>query len=99
MAVEGSGPVSRRDRGGAPGDLGAGVNQTVDAPEFELLVGWMGGEDPRPGLRGARGFDARALPIEGEELPLARARNELAAAAAGEMLVFLDVDCVPSRAL
>jgi GT2 family glycosyltransferase len=75
-----------------------GLNR-VDAPEFELLVGWMGGEDPRPALDQARGFEAAAIEIDGEELPLARARNQLAAAARGRVLVFLDVDCVPSRSL
>lgn len=78
---------------------GDGSGPTGAAPRFELLVGWMGGEDPHPALRQARGFTARAIPIEGEELPLARARNELAAAAAAPLLVFLDVDCVPSAGL
>ena len=50
-------------------------------------------------LRRASGFSARAIPIEGEELPLARARNELAGAARGETLVFLDVDCIPAAGL
>jgi hypothetical protein len=65
---------------------------------FEFIAGWMGGADPRP-LLAERGFEAQAIPVPGEELPLARARNELAAAAAGETLVFLDVDCVPAAGL
>lgn len=79
--------------------LVAALNRACGAPEFELLVGWMGGADPRPALDGAQGFAVAALEVEGEELPLARARNELAGAASGELLVFLDVDCVPSRSL
>jgi N-terminal domain of galactosyltransferase len=76
-----------------------GLNRAVHAPEFELLVGWMGGADPGPALDRARGFEAEAITVDGEELPLARARNKLAAAARGDILVFLDVDCVPSRSL
>jgi N-acetylglucosaminyl-diphospho-decaprenol L-rhamnosyltransferase len=99
MAIEVSVLVPVRDRVAHLGNLVDGLNQSVDAPEFELLVGWMGGEDPGAVLGRARGYGARALPIEGEELPLARARNELAEAGPGETLVFLDVDCVPSGAL
>jgi GT2 family glycosyltransferase len=88
-----------RDRTEHLANLVAGLRRADGAPSFELLVGWMGGEDPRPALGRARGFEARAIEIEGEELPLARARNELADAAAGSVLVFLDVDCVPSAGL
>ncbi|HEY0279162.1 MAG TPA: glycosyltransferase family 2 protein [Solirubrobacterales bacterium] len=76
-----------------------GLDRAADAPRFELLVGWMGGEDPRPTLERARRFAAAAVPITGEKLPLAAARNRLAEAAGGEILVFLDVDCIPSWAL
>jgi GT2 family glycosyltransferase len=91
--------VPVRDRIDHLANLIEGLNRAAGAPRFELLVGWMGGEDPGLTLERARSFPARALPIEGDELPLARARNELAAAAAGETLVFLDVDCIPSRSL
>ena len=67
-------------------------------PGFEFIAGWMGGADPRP-LLAERRFAARAIEVPGEELPLARARNELAAAAAGDALVFLDVDCIPAAGL
>lgn len=91
--------VPARNRNGHLANLVAGLERAVGTAEFELLVGWMGGEDPRPVLRGARGFAAAAHRVEGEELPLARARNELAEAAQGDLLIFLDVDCIPSRGL
>jgi N-acetylglucosaminyl-diphospho-decaprenol L-rhamnosyltransferase len=98
MAVELSVLVPVRDRVGHLASLVGGLGRAADAPDFELVVGWMGGEDPRPALNSA-GFAAAAIKIEGDELPLARARNQLAAAAGGATLVFLDVDCVPSRTL
>jgi GT2 family glycosyltransferase len=91
--------VPVRDRREHLANLVAGLNRSAGAPEFELLVGWMGGADPGPALARAAGYEARAIEVEGEELPLARARNALAAAAAGEVLVFLDVDCVPAPSL
>jgi hypothetical protein len=87
-----------RDRNDHLAGLVDGLNR-AEGPEFELLVGWMGGADPRPALDRACDFKAEAIPVDGEELPLARARNELAGAAHGDVLVFLDVDCVPSRSL
>jgi GT2 family glycosyltransferase len=98
MAVKLSVLVPVRERTDHLANLVESLNRVVDAPPFELLVGWMGGEDPRAALDGAR-FSTTTLAIEGEELPLARARNGLAAAAAAEMLVFLDADCVPSPSL
>jgi hypothetical protein len=91
--------VPARDRNEHLANLVAGLRRGDRAPRFELLVGWMGGEDPRPVLREACGFIAAAIPVEGEELPLARARNQLVEAAQGELLVFLDVDCIPSHGL
>jgi GT2 family glycosyltransferase len=91
--------VPARDRAEHLANLVAGLGRAEGAPSFELLVGWMGGEDPRPALERAQGFGAREIEIEGDELPLARARNELANAASGSVLVFLDVDCVPSAGL
>jgi GT2 family glycosyltransferase len=91
--------VPVRDRTEHLVNLVTGLNRAADAPRFELLVGWMGGADPRPALARAAGFPATALAIDGGELPLAGARNALAAAAGGELLVFLDVDCIPSRSL
>jgi N-acetylglucosaminyl-diphospho-decaprenol L-rhamnosyltransferase len=91
--------VPVRDRTDHLANLVDGLNRAADAPRFELIVGWMGGEDPRPALGRARGFAASAIEVEGEQLPLAAARNRLAETAAGEELVFLDADCIPSRSL
>jgi GT2 family glycosyltransferase len=91
--------VPARDRTEHLANLVAGLNRADGAPAFELLVGWMGGDDPRRALGRARGFAAEAIEVPGEELPLAGARNALAEAARGEALVFLDADCVPSRPL
>jgi GT2 family glycosyltransferase len=91
--------VPVRDRTAHLANLVEGLNRAFDAPRFELIVGRMGGEDPGPALERTRGFAARAIEVEGEELPLAATRNRLAEAASGEMLVFLDVDCIPSRSL
>jgi GT2 family glycosyltransferase len=88
-----------RDRTAHLANLIDGLNRADGAPRFEVIVGRMGGEDPGPVLARARGFEARTIEVEGEELPLARARNSLAKAAAGEVLVFLDVDCVPAAGL
>ena len=92
--------VPVRDRTAHLANLVDGLTRTADAPRFELIVGWMGGEDPRPALERARGFAASAIGVDGgDELPLALARNQLAAAAAGKVLVFLDADCIPARSL
>jgi hypothetical protein len=91
--------VPVRDRTEHLANLVDGLNRAFDAPRFELVVGWMGGEDPGPALERVRGFSASVIEVDGEQLPLAVTRNRLAETAAGEMLVFLDVDCVPSRSL
>jgi GT2 family glycosyltransferase len=91
--------VPVRDRTEHLANLVAGLSRADGAPEFELLVGWMGGADPGSALKRARGFEAEAIEVPGGELPLAGARNALAEAARGEVLVFLDADCVPSRGL
>lgn len=44
-------------------------------------------------------FPIRQLRIAGDDLPLAAARNAVARAATGEVLVFLDADCIPAPSL
>jgi GT2 family glycosyltransferase len=44
-------------------------------------------------------FPIRQLMVAGDPLPLAAARNAAARAAAGEVLVFLDMDCIPAPTL
>ena len=44
-------------------------------------------------------FPVRQILVPGAELPLATARNRGVAAASGETIVFLDVDCIPSPEL
>lgn len=60
----------------------------------ELVIAYMQPEPfadlPCPGC------PVRTLSIPGEPMPLARARNEAARAATGELMIFLDVDCIAS---
>lgn len=44
-------------------------------------------------------FPIRQMQIVGDALPLAEARNAAARAAIGEMIVFLDMDCIPTPTL
>ena len=63
----------------------------------ELIVASMDGR--RPALPEAP-FRVRVIDALGDhELPFAAARNSAALVANGEGLVFLDVDCIPSRGL
>ena len=63
----------------------------------ELVIGVMDGasfEDlPDPG------FPVRQVLVQGDDLPLAAARNAVARAATGDVLVFVDVDCIPAGTL
>ena len=63
----------------------------------ELVIAFMQ-EDAEPDLP-AIGLPVRTLTVTDEALPLARARNCAAAAASGDTLVFLDVDCIASPTL
>ncbi len=66
-------------------------------PPGELVIAWMQ-PDRAPDLPDP-GCPVRHLHVPGEPMPLAAARNRAAAAAAGEVLVFLDVDCIPGPTL
>lgn len=60
----------------------------------ELIIACMQQEDERdlPALP----FEVRTVRIPGKRLPLARARNTCATLAKGDLMIFLDVDCIPS---
>ncbi|KNY20712.1 sugar transferase [Methylobacterium sp. ARG-1] len=63
----------------------------------ELVIAWMQPEPaadlPDPGC------PVRHVHVPGEPMPLAAARNRAAEAAAGDLLIFLDVDCIPASGL
>ncbi|GJD65396.1 glycosyltransferase family 2 protein [Methylobacterium frigidaeris] len=63
----------------------------------ELVIAWMQAATapdlPDPGC------PVRHLHVPGEPMPLAAARNRAAEAASGDLLVFLDVDCIPGTGL
>jgi N-acetylglucosaminyl-diphospho-decaprenol L-rhamnosyltransferase len=63
----------------------------------QVVVVVMGGEDPGPHLPTSANADL--VYMNSEELPLAAARNVGAQRAVGELLVFLDVDCIPGSRL
>jgi N-acetylglucosaminyl-diphospho-decaprenol L-rhamnosyltransferase len=63
----------------------------------ELVIAWMQPE-PAPDLPDP-GCPVRHVIVPGERMPLAAARNRAAATAAADLLVFLDVDCIPSPTL
>ena len=67
------------------------------APPGELVIAWMQPE-PIPDLPDP-GCPVRHLHVPGEPMPLAAARNRAAEAAAGDLLIFLDVDCIPASGL
>ena len=63
----------------------------------ELVIAWMqrdrASDLPDPGC------PVRHRHVAGEPMPLAAARNRAAEAATGDLLVFLDADCIPSPTL
>jgi glycosyltransferase involved in cell wall biosynthesis len=62
----------------------------------ECIVVEMGAEPPP---LPDHGFPVRRIVLDSPGLPLARARNAGRAAASGDHLVYLDVDCIPSADL
>ncbi|MFD2236899.1 glycosyltransferase family 2 protein [Aureimonas populi] len=63
----------------------------------ELVIAWMQ-EAAEPDLPDP-GCPVRHVFVPGEPMPLAAARNRAAEAAGGDLLVFLDVDCIASPSL
>lgn len=79
-------------------NLVRGLAAQTTAPD-ELVIAHMGGPE-------IAAFEDVPFPVrvvdaggDGQTLPLAAARNRAAAAARGDALVFLDVDCIPGRDL
>ena len=66
-------------------------------PPDELVIAYM--QDAPYALPDDLPFEVRITFCGGDALPLAAARNCAAATATGDVLIFLDVDCVPSPSL
>ena len=77
-------------------NLMAGLARQTVRP-CELVIAWMQPE-PAPDLPDP-GCPVRHLHVPGEPMPLAAARNRAAEAATGDVLIFLDVDCIPAPSL
>lgn len=82
-----------RNRPGHFANLVEGLRRSVMRPT-ELIVVDM---SDVPLVRPSTEFPATMLRFETHGLPLAAARNRAAAAASGDRLLFLDVDCIPLR--
>ena len=85
-----------RGREGHLANLIEGLRGQLMPPD-ELVVAYMQAEPHA--VPADLPFEVRTTFCEGEPMPLAAARNCAAAAATGDVLVFLDVDCVPSPSL
>jgi GT2 family glycosyltransferase len=73
-----------------------GLRRSEVAP-MELIIVDMASEPPIPPMNTP--FPTRIVRLETSGLPLAAARNAAAKAAQGDILLFLDVDCIPMRGL
>jgi GT2 family glycosyltransferase len=71
--------------------------QAQDVQPDELIIGVM--QDDLYQDLPRTDFPLHQIRVTGAELPLAAARNTVAAAAGGDLLVFADVDCIPHPAL
>ena len=79
------------------GNVILGLTRQTVMPH-EVVVGVMQ-DRPYEGLPGTP-FPVRQIPVRSDHaLPLAEARNQVAAAATGEVLAFVDVDCIPGPTL
>lgn len=62
-------------------------------PPDEVIIALM--QDEIPEFLKDFSLPVRTVKVTGGKLPLAKARNAAADAAQGELLIFLDVDCIP----
>jgi len=85
-----------KDRPGHLEQLIEGLRRSDVMPNEFIAVDM--GSDP-PVKLGDMPFPARVVRLDGDGLPLAAARNLAARRATGELLLFLDVDCIPMRGL
>jgi GT2 family glycosyltransferase len=85
-----------KDRPGHLEQLLEGLRRSDVMPSEFIAVDM--GSDPPVNL-GDVPFPARVVRLDGDGLPLAAARNLAARRATGELLLFLDVDCIPMRGL
>ena len=73
-----------------------GLEQQSRKPD-EFVIGVM--DDAPIAVLPTASFPIRQVLIPGDPLPLAKARNTVAREANGEILIFLDVDCIPAPKL
>ncbi|WP_404476714.1 glycosyltransferase family 2 protein [Novosphingobium sp. BL-52-GroH] len=85
-----------KDRPGHLAQLLEGLRRSDVMPSEFIAVDM--GSDPPINLAEVP-FPARIVRLDGGGLPLAAARNLAASSAAGDLLLFLDVDCIPMRGL
>ena len=74
--------------------LVAGLLAQTSAPD-ELVIAYM--QEQPPQVASPLPFSVSCVQIPGDVLPLASARNSAAYAATGDILAFLDVDCIADR--
>ncbi|MFD1950846.1 glycosyltransferase family 2 protein [Sphingomonas arantia] len=73
-----------------------GLATQTRAPD-EFVIAYM--QDAAPADLPALPCPIRMVAVPGEPMPLARARNQAVATATGDLLLLLDVDCIPSPTL
>ncbi|MXO86551.1 glycosyl transferase [Altererythrobacter aurantiacus] len=76
-------------------NLVRGLQAQTEQPH-ELVIGVM--QDERYDVPQTE-FPVRQILLEGSDMPLAAARNAAGSQASGELLIFLDIDCIPSPSL
>ena len=77
-------------------NLMLGLSRQTERPA-ELVIAWM--QDAPAAHLPDPGCPVRHVMVPGEPMPLAAARNRAAEACGSDLLIFLDVDCIPSPTL